>query len=59
MSIVVLAMCPDAPKLRSQAERCRRLAQWVQERDRKILLAMADEYEAQADAIEQGKKPDG
>jgi hypothetical protein len=55
MLLVVLAMCPEAPKLRSQADRCRRLAQWVDERDRKVLLAMASEYDAEADAIEQGK----
>jgi hypothetical protein len=44
----------NADLYKAQAERCRRLAAMAEDREAKMLRNLADEYEAEARALEKG-----
>jgi hypothetical protein len=46
---------PDDTYYRDQSRRCRRLAKLAQPREKKILLDLADEYDAKAQAEKRGE----
>jgi hypothetical protein len=55
-----MAVDPNVPRLRAEARRCRDMArQLYTQETRKMMLRMADEYDAEADRLEREAKQHG